>query len=407
MDKFRVRRNTLHRRAFLAAASGALLAPGLPLAFAASGKRRVAVIGHTGRGNYGHGLDTVWLKIPETEIVAIADGDETAVAKELQKLGIDPAPRGFTDYRRMLAEVRPEFVAVAPRHPDQHRDMTLAAIEAGARGVYVEKPFCRTPAEADELVAACQRHNARIAVAHRNRYHPVLPVIDRIIAGGEIGRLLEIRGRGLGDRRGGGEDLWVLGSHVMNLFHHFGGEPLSCSAVMLQNSRPVTKADVADGAEGLGPLAADEVHARYRMSNGVTAYYDSIANDGSDRAGFGAQLIGTRGVISIHIDKDPLAHLTPGNPFQPVAESRPWIPITSAGPGKPEPHQDRVDRVADHVLAVRDLVEACDTGREPLCDARAGAVTVEMICAVFDSHRQGGREVPFPLEERGNALRLM
>ena len=37
---------------------------------------RVAVIGRTGRGNYGHDLDTVWLDLPETEIVAVADEDE-------------------------------------------------------------------------------------------------------------------------------------------------------------------------------------------------------------------------------------------------------------------------------------------------------------------------------------------
>ena len=40
--------------------------------------------------------------------------------------------RGFADYRQMLAEVKPDVVAVAPRHVDEHRDMTLAAIEAGA-----------------------------------------------------------------------------------------------------------------------------------------------------------------------------------------------------------------------------------------------------------------------------------
>ena len=33
-------------------------------------KLRVAVIGHTGHGDYGHGLDTMWLRVPETEIVA-------------------------------------------------------------------------------------------------------------------------------------------------------------------------------------------------------------------------------------------------------------------------------------------------------------------------------------------------
>ena len=33
----------------------------------------MGVIGHTGRGNYGHGLDTVWQKLPDTEIEAVAD----------------------------------------------------------------------------------------------------------------------------------------------------------------------------------------------------------------------------------------------------------------------------------------------------------------------------------------------
>ena len=32
-----------------------------------------------------------------------------------------------------------------------------------------------------------------------------------------------MRGRGKGDRRGGAEDLWVLGSHVLNLMTYFGG----------------------------------------------------------------------------------------------------------------------------------------------------------------------------------------
>ena len=34
---------------------------------------------------------------------------------------------------------------------------------------------------------------------------------------GDIGEVLELRGWGKEDHRGGGEDLWVLGSRVMNL----------------------------------------------------------------------------------------------------------------------------------------------------------------------------------------------
>jgi hypothetical protein len=59
----------------------------------------VAIIGHTGRGNYGHGLDKVWLMLPEIEIVGVADADEKGLAVAQGRL----KTKGFTDYRRMLA----------------------------------------------------------------------------------------------------------------------------------------------------------------------------------------------------------------------------------------------------------------------------------------------------------------
>ena len=307
----------------------------------------------------------------------------------------------------MLADVRPEFVSVAPRHVDQHHDMALAAIEAGARGLYVEKPFCRTPAEADELIAACDEHGAKIAVAHRNRYHPTLQQIDKLIEADELGRLLEIRGRGKGDRRGGGEDLWVLGGHVMNLIHYFAGPPKSCAGILLQDGRPVTAGDIKEGAEGLGPLAANEVHARYETAKGVVAFYDSIANDETGGEAYCMQLIGSGGMVTLHIDRDPLAHFTPGNPYKPANAPRRWIPITTAGLDEPEDQAKRVASVHNHVLGVTDLIEACDDNQDPLCDVRDGALTVEMICGVFESHRQGGKTVRFPLKERGNPLRLL
>ena len=34
---------------------------------------RVAVIGSTGRGNYGHGLDTAFLNVERARVVAVAD----------------------------------------------------------------------------------------------------------------------------------------------------------------------------------------------------------------------------------------------------------------------------------------------------------------------------------------------
>ena len=391
----------MNRRHFLALS----IASGISIAARGDEKKlRLGVIGHTGRGNYGHGIDTMWLQLPETTIAAVADADPAGLAGAQKKLGGIP---GFADYRKMLAETKPDIVAVGPRFVDEHHDMILAAVEAGARGIYVEKPFCRTPAEADAIVAACEKRNVKLAIAHRNRYHPALATVAALVKDGAIGRLLELRGRGKEDDRGGSLDLWVLGAHVVNLMHFFGGKPVACNATVLQEGHPVTRADVKDGAEGTGPLAGNEVHARFETECGVPAFFESVQKAGVKNAGFGLQLIGTGGIIDLRCDTEPVAHILTGNPFQPVTEPRAWTPISSAGIGKPEPIEALGKLVMSHAVGGRDLIAAIREDRAPLCSASDGRIIVEMISAVFESHRLGGRRVTFPLKTRQSPLSLL
>ncbi len=390
----------MNRRQFLTTTAAASLAFAAGAAETAA-KTRVGIIGHTGKGDYGHGLDTMWLKLPETEIVGVADLNPAGLEKELAKLKVTV---GFADYREMLAKAKPEVVAIGMRNIELHREVILAVIAAGVRGIYIEKPFCRTPAEADEIVAACAKAGVKLAIAHRNRYHPALPVVEKLVADGAIGKVLEIRCRGKEDQRGGSLDLWVLGSHLVNLATFFAGKPVACSAVVLQDGKLVTKADLKEGAEGVGPLAGNEVHARYETERGIPVFFDSIANAGDKAAGFGVQLIGTKGIIDLRIDEHPLAHLLAGNPFDPVKEPRTWTPITSAGLDQPEPIVDVKVQSGDHLIPGRDLIAAIRENREPLCSAADGRQIVEMICAVFESHRLGGQRVTFPLANRQNPL---
>jgi predicted dehydrogenase len=367
-------------------------------------KLRVAVIGHSGHGDYGHGLDVVWLRMPEVELAAVADADAAGLEKAKKKLKLE---RGFADYRQMLTEVKPDIVAVAPRHVDEHRDMTLAAIEAGARGIYIEKPFCRTPAEADEIIVAADKHKTKIAIAHRNRYHPALPALERMLKDNALGQVLEIRMRGKEDARGGAQDLWVLGAHLVNLAAFFGGAPKACTATLFQDGHPATKADVKEGTEGVGLIAGNAVHARFEMERGIPVFFDSIANAGTKTSGFGLQIIGTKGIVDLRFDTEPLAQLLPGNPFQPVKEPRTWIPISSAGPGQPEPFADIKEQVSSHLMATRDLLAAIREDRAPLCSAADGRTVLEMIMAVFESHRFSGQRVVWPLANRQNPLAQM
>jgi predicted dehydrogenase len=346
----------------------------------------------------------MWSGLPETATVAVADADPAGLSAAQKKLG---GAKGFADYRAMLSETKPDIVAIAPRYVDEHRDMILAAIDAGARGIYVEKPFCRSPAEADEIVAACGKRGVKLAIAHRNRYHPAVPVVAALVKDGAIGRLLELRGRGKEDDRGGALDLWVLGAHVLNMIDYFGEGPVACTATVLQDGHPITRADVKDGAEGVGPLAGNEVHARFEMKRGIAAFFDSTQKAGVPAAGFGLQLIGTKGIINLRADTEPVAYLLAGNPFQPSPDARSWTPITSAGIGKPEPIENLARMVSQHTLAGRDLIASIRENRPPLCSVEDGRTIVEMIAAVFESHRLGGQRVPFPLKTRENPLKLL
>src|SRR5215213_9078964 len=159
---------------------------------------RVAVIGRTGRGNYGHGLDMVWRQVDNVQIVAVADENEAGRQAAQRRL---EAANAYADYRQMLQKERPNIVSVATRHLDTHRDMVLACAEAGAH-IFLEKPMCRTLQEADEMVAACEKHHVKLAIAHQTRYSPRLQRVKDLIADGRLGEVLELRGRGKEDNRG-------------------------------------------------------------------------------------------------------------------------------------------------------------------------------------------------------------
>ncbi len=371
-------------------------------------KYRIAVIGHTGRGNYGHGIDRVWLELPECEIVGVADADRAGLEAAVRRL---QAPKGYSDYRKMLDELKPDIAAVCPRWIDQHFAMVMAAAERGIH-VYMEKPFCRTLEEADQIVATCERNNVKLAIAHQTRWSPKLQAVSNLIDQGAIGDVLELRGRGKEDRRGGGEDLWVLGSHIMNLIHYFAGVPKWCFAKVLQHGRPVTRQDVAPGNEGIGPLAGDAIDAMYGMQRGIRAYFAShrfAGGYGAQRTKpgrrFGLQIFGTQGVIEILTGYLPPVHILQDTMWSPGRSGRKWIPVSSQGIGKPEPLPDG-GLHAGNVLACKDLIAAIEEDRYPECSVLEAHNTVEMIAAVFESHRLG-RPVEFPLKNRKNPLELL
>src|SRR5687768_7346096 len=72
---------------------------------------------------------------PGVELAGLHDSDGALAAERAAQLGSPPV---FTDWRRMLAEIRPDFVVVLGRHCDMAA-VAHALLDAG-QPFLVEKP---------------------------------------------------------------------------------------------------------------------------------------------------------------------------------------------------------------------------------------------------------------------------
>src|SRR5579884_2714226 len=366
-----------------------------------AGKYRVAVIGRTGKGNYGHGLDVVWKALDNVEIVAVADEDEKGRAAAAARLG---AANAYADYRKMLYRERPQVVSVADRWLDGHRDMVVACARAGA-SVFLEKPFARTLAEADEVVTACEMHHVKLAIAHQTRYSPRLRVVRDLIGDGRLGDVLELRARGKEDKRGGGEDLMVLGTHLMDLIRFVAGDARWCWASVTQGGKPATRADIREGGEGMGPVAGDRIDAVYGFDRVVRGHFATHrARDGAG-ARFGLTVYGSKGVIQLTTGSLPPVFFLDDPSWFPGHSKAAWQEVTSAGLGKPEPLKDGGLGMGNIWIA-RDLIEAVEKDRQPQGSMYDGRAALEMILAVYESHRIKG-PVELPLSNRKHPLTML
>jgi predicted dehydrogenase len=348
---------------------------------------RTAVIGRTGRGDYGHGLDIAVLDQPKLQVVAVADEDAMGRAEAAKRLGVD---RAYEDYRAMLERERPRFVVVGPRWLDGHKDMILACAERGVIGVLCEKPLAPDLASCDAIVEACERSHVKLAMAFQTRYSPRYERVKALIAEGAIGEVLEIRGRGKEDRRGGGEDLMVLGVHILDLCRDLLGEPAWCFARVSAAGRAIGPAEVRQGAEGIGPLAGDRVDAMFGFQGTPAVAHFATARPKEPGSRFGLTICGSKGCIRMGTGWMPPAFLL-RDPAWTSNGPAAWSPIEPA---------DVDSLAAGNRAIVADLIHAVETDTQPRMHARAGRAAIEMVLACYASHGRGGM-VALPLADRG------
>jgi predicted dehydrogenase len=229
---------------------------------------RVAAIGVS----HWHSLyDSAYLvhlaAIPDTELVAIQDESASIAAKRAASLG---NPAVYTDYRKMLAETRPDFV-IALGRPSRMAETAHHLLDQGYPFL-MEKPIGVDADEVRRVADKAAAQNAFVAVPLGQRYQPFTARARQLLAERRFGPISHFYVRQnrptsarypawdapwmLDPREAGGGCLRNLGPHGLDLFLFLTGEEAE-----------VTGAQVSSRA--LGQPVEDYASVLLRSASGV------------------------------------------------------------------------------------------------------------------------------------------
>ena len=186
------------------------------------------------------------LTMPDVALVGIQDSDPDIVARRAAEVKNPPI---FTDCKKMLAELRPDFVVALGRH-SQMAAIANDLLDAGYPFL-MEKPMGLNAAQLEPVAEKAAKRNAFIAVPLAQRYAPFARRARELMDAGRIGPLSHIYVRIIrpGPARyrawdcpwmfdpaeSGGGCLRNLGSHGLDMFLHLTGEDASVTGAQLSH----------------------------------------------------------------------------------------------------------------------------------------------------------------------------
>lgn len=377
---------------------------------------KVAIVKDSSKPMLGlHGLHTAFRGLPNVEVVAHVDANADDLERRLAQT---QARRHYRSLETMLADESPDIVVLCSRHPGDHLEQIRLAAENGSH-IYCEKPLSVFLEEADEIARIVAATGVNLAMAHPARHDLAFRTMKDMIGAGEIGRPLSAIGHGKCDHRGGGEDLIVLGTHILDIQTFFFGAPESVMADVRVEGQPATLPSKIETVEPIGPALGDEVFAVFQFPDGVRGIFEShrgLLGPDQPAPHMGVCVMGTEGTLSLRFAdaaRQPLLiSRQAGFPetiteFEevPLAEDR---TIPGAEPldyslcGQPDVPRSPWFLEANR-FAVWDLMRAIEEDRPPQSNIENARVVVEMIQGVYAAHLSR-RTVDFPLTCRKHPL---
>lgn len=337
---------------------------------------RYALIG-CGRISTNHILAA---KNNHLEIAAVCDILPEAMENLLAKHGLeqDSSIARYTDYIKMLDEVKPTLVSIATES-GIHGQIALACIDRGIH-VIIEKPMAMSMAEADLIIRRSREKHVKVAACHQNRFNVAVQKTRAALEAGRFGRLshgsVHVRWnrnrgyytqapwRGTWAQDGGclmnqcihGVDLlrWMLGDEVEEVYG-------------------LTRQQFHDYLE-----AEDVGMAVLKFKNGAIGTIEGTTNVFPKNLEETLYLFGETGTVKIggtstnNIDVWDFADETEAD-----AANKNLKEATSNVYGN------------GHTGLFADMVQAIEEDRAPYIDAVAGRNALEIILAIYKSQKTG------------------
>lgn len=120
-------------------------------------------------------------------------------------------------FEGVLSDNSVEQVAIAAP-AEHHFRLAKAALEAG-KDVYVEKPLCLDPRDAEELIQLAESKSSILMVGHLLQYHAYVEKLAELVHAGELGKLFHITSNrlNLGKVRQEENSLWSFAPHDISV----------------------------------------------------------------------------------------------------------------------------------------------------------------------------------------------
>jgi predicted dehydrogenase len=317
-------------------------------------------------GGISHAHAQGYARVPRTKIVAGADINPEQHKRFGEAFGVE---RFYTDYREMLEKESLDIVSVTT-YPTIRKEATLAAVAAGARGIYCEKPMCMDLAEAEEMVSACRDAGAVLIVGHQRRFEGPYVKARELAHSGAIGDIRRI------ENACPKWDLFEWGTHWMDMMLFLNND-VGATWVLAQIDRRWDRI-------GYGHRMETEAFVSIGFENGVRGIFESGDRLGDE--GFYNRIYGTEGMIELHVPGRPALRAR-------VLGDAEWG--TPPCPGG-NPFQ----------AAIEALIESMETGKPHTMGGDKALKGFELMMAAYESARTG-KLVELPLATKTSPLGAM